>query len=164
MAIPYSLRVQKNPRTQQKKAYAYAVNDTQRTSDDVINSMVASTTITAADAAAVIKGYTTEVIRRLKDGEAVHIGGLGTLFVTLRSEGALKAENFNAAMIRNVIVRFRPGKELKESVNISSVDFYQTVSKTAAAAAAKSAKETAAANIKANNEALGLDDDEDSGD
>ena len=164
MPIPYSLRVQKNPRTQQKKAYAYAIVDTKPTARDVIKSLVASTTITAADATAVIEGYLDEVIRRLKNGEAVHLGELGTLYPTLQSDGALKAENFSSAMIRGAKVRFRPGKTLKEEFNINGLDFIQTVSKTAAAAAAKAAKETAAANIKANNEALGLDDGEDSGD
>ena len=158
MAISYSLRVQKNPRTQQKKAYAYAIVDTKPTSRDVIKSLVASTTITGADASAVVEGYLDEVVRRLKNGEAVHLGELGTLYPTLQSEGALKAENFNAAMIRGAKVRFRPGKTLKEEFS-KGLSFTQTVSKTAAAAAAKLAKETAAANIKANNEALGLDDE-----
>jgi len=160
MSIPYSLRVHKNPRTQQKKAYAYAVVNTKPTARDVIKSLVASTTITAADAAAVIEGYMDEVIRRLKNGEAVHLGELGTLYPTLKSEGALKAENFNAAMIRSANVRFRPGKLIKEEFNVNALDFYQTVSKTAAKAAAKEAKETAAANIQTNNEALGLDEDD----
>ena len=160
MSIKYALKVQKNPRTQQKKAYAYAVNDDSKTFRDVMRSIEEATTATTTDIAGVVESLIKQIINRLKEGEIVHVGDLGSFYTTLRSEGALKAENFNAAMIRKVNVRFRPGSLLTGEVAADKCSFVQTIGKEVAHSAAKAAKETAAANIQTNNEALGLDDGE----
>jgi hypothetical protein len=50
------------------------------------------------------------------DGQTVSLGELGSLRLTLGSEGAEKAKDFEASMIKNVKIVFTPGKMLKEEM------------------------------------------------
>ena len=46
----------------------------------------------------------------MSEGRIVRFGDFGSFFTTLQSEGAATEQEFNATLVSNVKVNFRPGK------------------------------------------------------
>ncbi len=62
-------------------------------------------------------GTFIEIIEyQLSHGRPVRLNNLGTLYLTLQSEGVEKAEDFTSDNIKGAKIRFRPGRRLKKLV------------------------------------------------
>ena len=72
--------------------------------------------LSRGDIGNVLDNLVDQIPKYLLDGQTVSLGELGSLRLTLSSEGADKAKDFNASMIKNVKIVFTPGKMLKEEV------------------------------------------------
>jgi hypothetical protein len=53
----------------------------------------------------------------LEDGQIVRLGDLGSLRVSLSSEGHVKEEDVNAASIKGAKTIFTPGLQIKEMLS-----------------------------------------------
>ena len=76
-----------------------------------------STTVSDTDVLAVLNDLTKILRRHLDAGEIVRFGDFGSFQVTFKSKGAETAEKFNASLIHSPKITFRPGADLKETLN-----------------------------------------------
>ncbi len=153
MPFKYATVLVKNPKTKLREVRARAVSDS-ISLDTIANAIAAKNTVTYPDVLAVIRSLLEATIDALKNGDMVHLGDLGTIYPTLSSQAATKEDTFNAAMIEQVRVRFRPAKQFSQVVN-TNLAFTKTITKKQQAVAKKAA-------IEAQNAALKTQ--EDSGD
>ncbi len=156
MAFPYATALKKNPKTKLREVRAIA-STTPLKVRELYRLVSSKTTLTATDVAGCIETFLDEVTTGIREGKTVQLGEFGALYPTLRSQAATQEDSFNAAMIEQVRVRFRPGKELKDGVN-TDLTFVKTITKKEQAAAKKSAIELQ--NAKLREQAEELDDGE----
>ena len=121
--INYKVTKCKNPNGTQGTTYysGKAVKTGEYTFDDLANDVSYSTTVTKADAKAVLASIKPFVLKALLAGQVVVLDDLGRLQVTLQGKcytAEMMAEkDFSpAAMIRSHRIIFRPEKGLKSSV------------------------------------------------
>ena len=132
--VKYALVPRTNRSTGEVRAFANIV--TQPLSFvDIAEQAAAETTVTKADCAAVIRVVLDIAKRELLKGMTIEMGDLGTLFTTLKSEGADKVEDFNTSLIKRVNVRFRAKSELKKE--LQKATFEKTTTKKSLAEAMK---------------------------
>lgn len=87
--------------------------------NEIIEAMAAATNLARRDAAAAYDAFLNAVTAALQSGEKVNVAGLGAFSVSDRAARAGRnpktGEAITIAATR--AVKFKPGKELKESVN-----------------------------------------------
>ncbi len=71
-------------------------------------------TVSGADIRAVLYALVDVITGNLGDGKIVRLGELGSLLVSISSEGRNTSEEVNAAAVRNSKVIFTPGIQIKE--------------------------------------------------
>ena len=84
-----------------------------------------STTVSHIDVHAVLLALTDEIKRRIVAGESIHLGDLGYFVTKLSAEGVATAEAVTAATIKDVRVRFTPGKDLE--AELKAAEFKKSV-------------------------------------
>ena len=97
-----------------KKFYAIPVHDREITLDGLTKSIEKTSTVSGADIRAVLYAMVEEAVNGLSDGRIIRLGDLGSLRITLSSEGKTTAEAVSAAAIKKTAVIFTPGKKLQE--------------------------------------------------
>ncbi|AEE16285.1 HU family DNA-binding protein [Treponema brennaborense] len=97
-----------------KKWYALAVNSREDTIDDITKSIEKISTVSGADIRAVLYALVDVSVQALERGEIVRLGDLGSMRLTLSSEGKEKEADVTAASIKKRGIIFSPGKKLKE--------------------------------------------------
>ena len=80
--------------------------------------------LTRGDIENVLTNFTDELPLFLKLGMSIKLGDLGTLRLTLSSEGTDNKEDFHASKIKNVKVVFTPSAELKRQ--LENITFEET--------------------------------------
>lgn len=83
-------------------------------------------TVSSADAKAVLDALQYEVIETLKQGDSVRLGDLGSFCTTLSASGAdtaAEAKAKGAELIRKVNVQFRPSVAMRDELSVSNVEF-----------------------------------------
>lgn len=125
MAINYKISKCKNPGKNAIEGTTYYSNKAQKTSDytfeDLANDISYSTTVTKADAMAVLASIKPFITRALLAGQVVVLQDLGRLQVTLQSKcfssDTMLASDFSpSSMIKGHRILFRPEKGLKQDV------------------------------------------------
>ena len=119
MPIYYKPQEKHNPikPTEPKKFYATAQTVKRTDLKELALSISdTSTTVSHIDVHAVLLALTDELKRRIVAGESVHLGDLGYFVTKLKSEGVEKAEDVTASTIKDVRVRFTPGKDLESEL------------------------------------------------
>jgi predicted histone-like DNA-binding protein len=96
------------------KYYAVPVQDREVTLDGLTQGIEKTSTVNGADIRAVLYATVEEAVRGLEDGRIIRLGDLGSLRVTLGSEGKETPEEVTAATVKRVSVIFTPGKKLRE--------------------------------------------------
>jgi predicted histone-like DNA-binding protein len=74
-------------------------------------------TVSPTDTQAVLVALTEVLVEHLSEGQIVKLDDFGTFQVSIGSEGADMEAKFNASMIKNQKIVFRPGIELKAMFN-----------------------------------------------
>ena len=113
-SVTYSVVARKNPHDKESVPRYYAQAQARGEADiraisDRIQSMC---TVTRADVMAVLVALEGAVSDCLSNGEIVRLGDLGSLQVSLSSEGANELKEFNPSMIKKTRILFRPGETL----------------------------------------------------
>ena len=125
MAISYKISRCKNPGKNAVEGTTYYSNKAQKTSDytfdDLASDISYSTTVTKADAMAVLASIKPFITRALLGGQVVVLQDLGRLQVTIQSkcfsEDTMSASDFSPSMmIKGHKIIFRPEKGLKNDI------------------------------------------------
>jgi DNA-binding protein HU-beta len=87
--------------------------------NEIIEAIAAGTNLARRDAAAAYDAFLNAVTAALRSGEKVNVAGLGAFSVSDRAERAGRNPKTGEAITIPAAraVKFKPGKELKESVN-----------------------------------------------
>ena len=107
----------RNPMDASVKYYAQNHPDPLVTTPELIDEIVAKTTVTEADALAVVSAYVDSMQSHLVNGNSCKIEGLGIFSVNLSSKGSESRETFTPDLIRGVKINFRPDKAFSYRFN-----------------------------------------------
>jgi predicted histone-like DNA-binding protein len=97
-----------------KKHYAIPVHGQEMTLDGLTKVIEGSCTVNGADIRAVLYAMVDAAAKGLEDGRIIRLGDLGSLRITLSSEGKEDPKNVTAMAIKKAGVIFSPGKRLQE--------------------------------------------------
>ncbi|MDY3351405.1 HU family DNA-binding protein [Riemerella anatipestifer] len=97
-----------------KKFYASPVYQGEKTLEGLTKDIEKISTVSGADIRAVLYALVDVMQNSLSDGQIVRLGELGSMRVSLSSEGKAKEEEVTSAVIRNTKVLFTPGSDLKK--------------------------------------------------
>lgn len=97
-----------------KKYYASPVSDGEISLDELTKYIERSCTVNGADIRAVLYALVDVATDHLANGTIVRLGDLGSLRISLNSEGKEKAEEVTANVVKNTSVIFTPGSRIKD--------------------------------------------------
>ena len=109
-----------NPQKQNQPAKFYAVAQSRGEVNfrDMAKEIAEITTVSVPDAVAVLESLVMIIPRHIEKGEIVRLGELGSLRITINSEGSETAEEVNASKVKKANYRFSPGEELQQTLKI----------------------------------------------
>jgi predicted histone-like DNA-binding protein len=99
-----------------KKYYATAVSGGEMTLNKLTNSIEKVSTVSGADIRAVLYAMVDVMKASLEDGQIVRLGDLGSLRISIASNGEATAEKVSAKSIKSARTVFTPGMELKNQL------------------------------------------------
>ena len=106
-----------NPRdlTLPKQYYAFLDKGDKITFDELIDFIGKLSGINEPYIVAVLRTLEKVIIEQLSHGRYVQIGRLGTIYLSLTSHGAGKAEDLSSRDIKSMKIRYKPGKVLRNA-------------------------------------------------
>ncbi|MCG8475687.1 MAG: HU family DNA-binding protein [Cytophagales bacterium] len=130
MAVKFKVVEMGNPRDPNapKKFYAKAVNVSDVSLRDLGKEMADQSTISPADALAVLEMLMQMIGKHIKNGNTVRLGDLGTFRLNLKSRGEETADKVSANSVIGHKVIFRPGPELKDILKTTRFEKVAAVS------------------------------------
>lgn len=126
MSVPYSVSARKNPAKPNDAPLFYAqVQASDQCSFETLTRTAADrSTVTAADAKAVMDNVMTVMKEKLASGQIVRINDLGSFRLAISTQGVAVSEKFSAANIKKARIVFTPCKDLK--VMCKTLDYRKT--------------------------------------
>lgn len=110
-----------NPQNRKEsKWYANAVNAGTKSIRDIAAGIAGRSSLTRGDVENVLSNFVDELPGYLKDGFSLQLGELGTLRLSLASEGAKTPEEFNTKSITSKVI-FTPSVMMKRE--LESISF-----------------------------------------
>ena len=100
-----------------KKFYASANLTGEKTLADLTKDIEKMCTVNGADIRAVLYALVEAMQSSLSNGQAVRLGELGSLRVSVASEGKATEKEVNSSSIKNAKVIFTPGKDIKKMLD-----------------------------------------------
>ncbi len=101
----------------EKKFYASTASSGEVNLEKLTKIIEKISTVSGADVRAVLYALVDVIRLNLEDGQIVRLGDLGSMRVTISSEGHLKGEDVTAASIKGAKTIFSPGPGIKEMLN-----------------------------------------------
>ena len=103
-----------NPRdlTAQKLYYGFLERGDDVSFDELINFIGKMSGINEPYIVAVLRTLEKVIVEQLSHGRYVPLGRLGTIYLSLNSNGVENAEELSSRDIKSLKIRFRPGKVL----------------------------------------------------
>ena len=98
----------------EKKFYASAVSNGELTLEKLTKRIERTSTVGGADIRAVLYSLVETIQDGLEEGAIVRLGELGSLRISIGSNGEATMEDVNASSIKSAKCIFSPGKELKK--------------------------------------------------
>ena len=131
MSILFNVIAKANPLKRREPAKYYAVAQSSGEVDfrALAKEIAEITTVSTPDAVAVLESLVMIIPRHIERGEIVRLGELGSLRVTINSEGSDTEEQVNASNIKKAKYRFTAGPELQQTLKLLK---YSRVKKAAA--------------------------------
>jgi predicted histone-like DNA-binding protein len=105
-----------------KQFYASANVNGEQTLEGLTRSIEKISTVSGADIRAVLYALVDVMTDSLANGSVVRLGELGSLRVSLSSEGRATAEEINAGAIKKSRVIFTPGKSITDMLSTVSYE------------------------------------------
>jgi predicted histone-like DNA-binding protein len=124
MSLKYRVIPKKNPqdRNAEPKYYASATSRGSIGMEQMLDAICEGTTLNRDEARMAINRLFVKAEDFLQLGFNVHLGELGYMHVTTKSDGADRPEDATASMIRDIVPRFVFGKKLRDSVRKIQVE------------------------------------------
>jgi predicted histone-like DNA-binding protein len=97
-----------------KKFYASPIMDREVSLEGLTKAIEKTSTVNGADIRAVLYAMVEEAIVGLEDGRIIRLGDLGSLRISLHSEGKNTAEEVTAAAVKKAGVIFTPSQKLQD--------------------------------------------------
>jgi len=97
-----------------KKFYAIPVMDGEMSLAELTKAIEKICTVSGADIRAVLYSLVDVAVDNLANGTIVRLGDLGSIRVSLNSEGKTTAQEVTASAIKNTSAIFTPGTRIKE--------------------------------------------------
>ena len=121
--LNYKLIEKVNPRdlASPRKYFAVPKHNNNIGFRELVKNISKLSTVNPPDIMAVLETLIDVIPESLKQGNTVHLGDLGSFFVTLQSTGKEDPLEFTTSDITGIRIKFRPGKVLKKE--ISQADF-----------------------------------------
>ncbi len=118
MSIPFNVVPKRNPLKQKDpvKYYAVAQSSGEVNFRTMAKEIAEITTVSLPDAIAVLESLVMIIPRHIEKGEIVRLGELGSIRVTINSEGSETEEAVNASKVKKANYRFTAGQELKQTL------------------------------------------------
>jgi predicted histone-like DNA-binding protein len=101
----------------EKKFYASTKNNGNHTLEDLTKTIEKISTVSGADIRAVLYAMVDAMTTSLSNGNIVRLGELGSLHVSISSNGEEKKEDVSASSIKTARVLFRPGKKIRNMLD-----------------------------------------------
>ncbi|MDY3521764.1 HU family DNA-binding protein [Riemerella anatipestifer] len=98
----------------EKKYYASANVVSEKTLAGLTKDIEKISTVSGADIRAVLYALVDVMQSSLADGQIIRLGELGSMRVSISSEGKAKEEEVTSAAIKSAKVVFTPGSDLKK--------------------------------------------------
>ncbi|MCK0201832.1 HU family DNA-binding protein [Ornithobacterium rhinotracheale] len=105
----------------EKKYYASPVYQGEKTLKELTQAIEKISTVSGADIRAVLYALVDVMQSSLADGEIVRLGELGSMRVSLSSEGKATEQEVTSSTIKGAKVLFTPGTDLKKMLD--TLDF-----------------------------------------
>ena len=123
MSVKYYLieRVDPGDPALSKKYFAQIKNGDAVSFDDLVSLVAQFSTFKEGDIYGVIYTLLNVIPHQLKYGRTINLGKLGTLYMTIKSNGKSSEEEFLHSDIQNARIRFRPGSALQTT--LKTLDF-----------------------------------------
>lgn len=118
MPILFSKIQRINPRDLEspRKWYISPNRVGQKSEKEIAEALAKNTTLNRSEASMVINELQSVILGSLLDGYTVQMGDWGSFQITLSSEGVATEAECTADKVKSVNIRFRPGREMKESI------------------------------------------------
>jgi len=118
MSILYSKVQRVNPQDREaaKKWYIVPNRVELKSEKEIAAALTKNTTLSIGEASMVIDELQSVILNFLLDGYTVQMGDWGTFHITLNCEGAESQETCTTDHIKNINIRFLPGKAMNESI------------------------------------------------
>lgn len=113
MPIKYKVVEKPLPGKQEKKWYASANMTGEKTLEGLTRDIEKISTVSGADIRAVLYALVDVMEASLTEGQIVRLGDLGSMRVSLSSEGKDKKDDVNATSIKGAKVIFTPSTKVK---------------------------------------------------
>ncbi|AIH01968.1 HU family DNA-binding protein [Riemerella anatipestifer] len=97
-----------------KKFYASPVYQGEKTLEGLTKDIEKISTVSGADIRAVLYALVDVMQTSLSEGRIVRLGELGSMRVSLSSEGKAKEDEVTSAAVKSAKVLFTPGSDLKK--------------------------------------------------
>ena len=135
-SVTYSVVPRKNPHNKGEapKFYAQAQARGEANLRSMAEEIEKMCTLTYADIAAVLIALETTICKCLANGEIVRLGELGSMRLSLSSNGAAVANEFLPSLIKRSRILFRPGSTLNLMMKSLSFEKVAKIKKKGAAA------------------------------
>ena len=100
-----------------KKFYPSIVSSGKISQREVAKHAAEMSTVSIGDTSAVVENFLTIIGQELARGNIVQLGEFGSFWLRTETEGAETEDEVRAAQVKNVLVRFTPGKEFQEMLD-----------------------------------------------
>ena len=118
MPVAYSVVAKGNPSKPKdpKKYYASVSSSGEISLRDLAKEIAEISTMSLPDVIGVLESVVMLVPRHISQGKIIRLGELGSLRISVSSEGREKAEEVSAKNIKSSKFIFKPGKELQKAL------------------------------------------------
>ena len=118
MAVFYNKVERGNPLkpTDPKKWYAVLKSLGQVTEKEVAKLVADETTMDRKEVEMAVDRFEVILLRLLLDGHSVQLGDWGSFYLTCNSTASDTKAEVSASNIKNLNIRFQPGKEMKDAI------------------------------------------------
>lgn len=118
MSVSFNVVGKVNPtQKSQPKRYYAAINNSGESDVRLLAREIAEvTTVSLPDVIAALESLVMMIPRHIEQGKIVRLGELGSLRLTLRSEGSDTPEAVSASNIKAARYLFAPGQDLKKTL------------------------------------------------
>ena len=97
-----------------KKFYASPVHGREITLEGLTRSIERTSTVSGADIRAVLYAMVESAVDGLSEGRIIRLGDLGSMRITISSEGKNTPEEVTVSAVKKAGVIFTPGKKLQD--------------------------------------------------